>query len=670
MDELVIALGGDNEAARAEARQLLPRESVEVVPKLLPLMAGDDEQVWRAAFNVLSDLIGEVGVPGREAERRIVTDHLMTLLVPEQSAKVKMRALRLLPVLVPDGYALTPIADLLADAQVRERARAALVELGTADAAAALRAYLPKADATFQVALLDGLSQVRDADSIDACLKLVDSPDARVRVAALRSVAWMGNPSLIATARAQLLAADDVLKAEARNVFVRLLYTTETRGGNWQILVETYLGLLAEDDRLLKEAALAGLGRIGDGTCVVPVLAVIKSVDNPTRAIAIEALRTMQGVDVARALVEAYPVLDGALQASLLGVLGSKQNHAVLPVLTQAASSGEPAIRMAALQALAATELPDALEALMAAGRAEAAEERAAARKGILQVADALRRAGKPKEAGRAYAVALGFAGDDDAARTALAGVAACPIPAAFEVVMEVAGRESLKPQAVPALTAVAGALVAAGQREQALKAYETIRDLGGGTETMRLVAKGMKDLGADIDVSALLGIVTNWWVVGPFELGPENAAWNQALIGEPNVDLNARYMAGKRRLDWRQVVSQDERGLLDLLKVLGPAQQAIAYAYTEIEVPQETPAVLRIGVDDSERVWVNGEKVFEHFVARGLVVDQDQVPITLKAGRNVILMKIWQNTLGWEFCVRITTPDGQPVSFTQRSAK
>lgn len=73
-------------------------------------------------------------------------------------------------------------------------------------------------------------------------------------------------------------------------------------------------------------------------------------------------------------------------------------------------------------------------------------------------------------------------------------------------------------------------------------------------------------------------------------------------------------------------------------------------------------------GVDDSEKIWVNGSRVFEQFTARGLVVDQDRVPVRLKAGTNTILLKLYQNTLGWEFCVRIATPDGRAVPFIQKT--
>jgi len=64
----------------------------------------------------------------------------------------------------------------------------------------------------------------------------------------------------------------------------------------------------------------------------------------------------------------------------------------------------------------------------------------------------------------------------------------------------------------------------------------------------------------------------------------------------------------------------------------------------------------------------VNGNKVFEQFTARPLQVDQDHVPVHLEAGTNKILLKLYQNTQGWEFCVRIVTAEGRPVPFKQRS--
>ena len=83
---------------------------------------------------------------------------------------------------------------------------------------------------------------------------------------------------------------------------------------------------------------------------------------------------------------------------------------------------------------------------------------------------------------------------------------------------------------------------------------------------------------------------------------------------------------------------------------------------------PKPADAVLLLGVDDSEKIWVNGSEVFQHFTARGLVVDQDRVSVHLEAGTNTILLKVYQNTLGWEFCARLVTTDGKPLPLTQKA--
>ena len=37
-----------------------------------------------------------------------------------------------------------------------------------------------------------------------------------------------------------------------------------------------------------------------------------------------------------------------------------------------------------------------------------------------------------------------------------------------------------------------------------------------------------LRDAGAAADYAAMLGLLTNWSVVGPFELGENNAGWNK----------------------------------------------------------------------------------------------------------------------------------------------
>ncbi len=171
-----------------------------------------------------------------------------------------------------------------------------------------------------------------------------------------------------------------------------------------------------------------------------------------------------------------------------------------------------------------------------------------------------------------------------------------------------------------------------------------------------------------DTDLLELLGIIGRWWVVGPFDLGDKNQGWETRYIGEPNVNVVARYMSGKTRRQWKRVESQDSQGKLNLRATIADRDNCIGYAYAEIELDKPVDAVLLLGVDDSEKIWVNGKKLFEQFTARGLTVDQDRVPVHLEAGTNKILLKLYQNTQGWEFCARIVNADGQPVPFKQKS--
>jgi len=71
------------------------------------------------------------------------------------------------------------------------------------------------------------------------------------------------------------------------------------------------------------------------------------------------------------------------------------------------------------------------------------------------------------------------------------------------------------------------------------------------------------------------------------------------------------------------------------------------------------------MGSDDGIKVWVNGDVIHENNIDRGTLLDQDQAPAKFRAGKNAILVQVTQNTGGWDFCVRLTRPDGAVLPFT-----
>ena len=334
-----------------------------------------------------------------------------------------------------------------------------------------------------------------------------------------------------------------------------------------------------------------------------------------------------------------------------------------------AAQSNDAAFRLAGLAALGECGSADGLEILITAARKAAPEDGTMVSRALLSLAGSLQSKGQVKEAGMAYLAALETISDMGRRAEALRGLAACPIPDAFEQVKTMISDKDLQEPAMDALVAVAGTLAAANQKDKALDAYETVRKLNPPVATAQAIAKGLHSLGVKIDLAAMMGLVTRWWVVGPFELDPENKGWANDWIGEPNVKLDASYKSGNKTVSWKSVTTDDANGKIDLRATLADRERCVGYACAEVGVKESCDAVLLIGVDDSERVWVNGQKVYERFVPGGLQVDSDRIPVKLKAGRNTILMKIWQNNLGWEFCARLTLPDGRPVIFQQPEA-
>lgn len=92
----------------------------------------------------------------------------------------------------------------------------------------------------------------------------------------------------------------------------------------------------------------------------------------------------------------------------------------------------------------------------------------------------------------------------------------------------------------------------------------------------------------------------------------------------------------------------------VNLQEVFGKIDFNLVYAYTEVESASERAAVLAIGSNDGCKVWLNGEQVYDHASARGLVMDGDLVPVLLKAGKNRVLIKIEDQGNAWGFACRL----------------
>jgi HEAT repeat protein len=668
LDDQLSQLGGKDEKARAEARQLLPRLGVDAIPKLLPLLMNEDMNISWAADKVIQEIVAAVIVPGQEANRLFATQQIATLLAPDKPAAVKQRGLRLITIAAPAGFKLDAVAAILSDPDpvMREKARVALEETNTPEAADALCAALGKAEPDFVPALLDAMARMHATGCLPAIVELTKSPDAHTRAMAALALAWTGNVKYIAPLTAVWKAAqDDASAFDACDALLRLTDVMVVKGGNWDTAMGLYRKVLAEDTNIVhRSGAISGLGRYGDETAIQDIVTALSGPDGrELEPAAMAAFVAIQGPAAGKALLAAYPSLSADLRFDLLNTFARKQNPMFLEVINNAARGDDPALRVAAIAALSESTLPAALDGLVAnLDNADAAIKDASVA-GLKHLADVFRAKDEKDGAGRAFLTLYKIAANDEERLAALEGIKQFPTPESFDVVMATMKPEELDKLPASTLLGFVKGMQAAGRTDDAKK---LMNSLVGRLNTPDAVQMAVQVLGASVpgpEVAKLLGFVNTWQIVGPFPWTMSNA-FTVVNIGEPNVDLSATYGSADKPLKWQKHESGDAGGSINLMGLIG-GDRSCAYALAKINVAEACDVVVRTGSDDGIKVWVNGQAVTEQNVDRPCQPDSDQSPAKLQAGENTILVECTQNGGGWNFCLRITKADGAPLAFT-----
>ncbi len=658
--QLLADISGGDDHARALARQLLPRQGVGIIPQLTTLLGHEDQAVRKAAFNVLEDLVNMATAPGRFHDRLFATGELLRLLQPGQTPAIKDAALRLLPLVMPPDASVDPVARLLQDPDLREKARECLEHIGTRPASGALLNALPGADPAFARALVDAAGRIQDPSSIEMLRRIAtEHAAAEVRAAALQALAWTGDPTLAALFRAGCTNADESTRIECERAFIRLAEQMGKEGGNWDYTLAVFQEILAETQHdIIKRAALMGLGRFGDETVVEPIATAASEGSPLLQATVVPALEQLRGRAATRRILAAYPDLESATQLRMIRMFGRKNDPAFLPVLNSAALSQDAAFRRAALDALASAGSIDALPVLVTLAREGTEEERALALKAASNVAGSIGGAGDAEAAGNAFLELYTLAGDTTLRRSALEGLARYPVAAAHDVIVAALADEALAGTARAALPGLFGVLVASGTRDKALEIFDRVLRDGASPEVLVGMAAHLQGLQTTLDTTQLLGVIKQWHVIGPFQWKNDDD-WLTAFVEEPDINLDGVYGDGDAERRWIPVTSGDALGQVDLMGVIGQYNRVFAYAYTEIDIREAGPVQIRIGSDDGNAVWLNGEKIWENRVDRGSAPDQDVAAGQLLQGKNRVLVKISQGAGGWNFMLRITRPDG-----------
>ncbi len=150
-----------------------------------------------------------------------------------------------------------------------------------------------------------------------------------------------------------------------------------------------------------------------------------------------------------------------------------------------------------------------------------------------------------------------------------------------------------------------------------------------------------------------------------PFVEGQDiDSAFNSKDLGSKLLWQSAEqgtYHLSKQTYQWQSIDST--HATLDLLQHLALPTRAAneppwinnseTYLATVLNSDKTQTTMLALGSDDAVKVWLNGELVHQNLAYRGVVPDQDMIPITLQVGENQLLVRVLNAQGGWGLTAR-----------------
>lgn len=146
-----------------------------------------------------------------------------------------------------------------------------------------------------------------------------------------------------------------------------------------------------------------------------------------------------------------------------------------------------------------------------------------------------------------------------------------------------------------------------------------------------------------------------SWRVLGPFVRPFGESGVSTGWVA-PDVDEDI-FASGEHKTGWRETIA-NKKGYVNLGRAIGNHDNAVAYAYTELESVHARETILKCGSDDGIKIWINGVVVHDNDALRGYTEKEDQASIRLEEGVNRILVKITNAVHGWGFGVAVPKPN------------
>lgn len=686
--KLVEALGHVDRDQRLRAEFALVKQGEKVVPTLIEVLHDANASAVKKAHALWAmDLIGDASPELRDKVTGLIRQ-VLTDSAPEIRAQA-VRELAMRNVAPATDEIVKALKD--SDPEVRLQAAIGLGRMKAQSAVPALIGALSEEDRWIRFAARVSLMKIGDWQKLAALLKTQDS---RVREQVWLAFDSSFDPNAVAVLAPLVHDEDAAVRSHAASALGRISYLPAAYPGTW------WGTQPVKNPPPLNSVVYAGTGQ------AIEALTTALNDSDPTVALA-AAKALAQGVGK-----EALPALrarlttegDPAVRRQLIETLGVQKDPEALNVFTRIAldEKADADFRDTAIAAVANIGGDEAKKTIVqlagaqlshiatrkvieAAGemRATAAAPAILPRLGDsdsairLAAAKTLNSLGHKNWAPGTVDALLALLDDKDSkiVTAAIEALSNAHDPAALPRFIALAEKNRYRKETVGAIAALGGEQVMPvlitmlsdkniRVRQEAGKALRKYRDKAWPIISQKFLTNELPpEYEPELRNLFDSGTLVKWKMIGPFENvweavhPPETDALAQA--GQP--DLAKKYTnAEGKEVGWNEVSGNSDTGLVDLGQVFHTNGMVCAYAYAEIDSPEESDGKLLAGSDDQLAVWLNGKKVHDSgSSSRGFEADQDQVDLHFKAGKNQLLLKIGNIGGTWQFAARLPGFDG-----------
>ena len=168
-------------------------------------------------------------------------------------------------------------------------------------------------------------------------------------------------------------------------------------------------------------------------------------------------------------------------------------------------------------------------------------------------------------------------------------------------------------------------------------------------------------------------GFVANWLVAGPFPNPgerPDNTGFGtdylknyggEAAFAPTNgMEIKIDGGAAVKFQPYATTGSDIIFGDVAHLKIESSQEKILVYCACWLDSDADKDVEVRVGSDDGYKLWINHQLIAEVHEYRSMEMDQETHKVKLKKGKNLILIKVDQDTGEYQFMLRVVGADGK----------